>query len=394
MTTLYKHPAKTVALAIVALLLAGTGAADAQTDNAALLYYQACLLYGQPDETLAQMLTDFRDGKIASNEPIRKHIEANLRVIEYVVKASDLPRCDWGYDYSQGLDLTLVHLSSIKRIAFLVAANARLYAEQGDYRTALDRCMMVHKMALQETDRMAVTYLMGVAMSAMANSTIQNLLIGISRDVGALNQTEAQLSQTQDAFPSLQYVITQEGQVLAASIRKEKAQDRVRDMAQEDVDTTAACARILAGDDAFFQRNRSHWLNAISSIVAVLDSKLPYTQTRSKLDELDAQITESAKTNPDATFTGLLLPAISRIYGLSTRLQGHFNALRAATELYAIRARTGQLPDVLPADAPTDPFSGQAFVYEKANDHFTLRCSEKEEPAKAEANAYEFKLGQ
>jgi len=394
MVTLHKHKPKMIAPAVAVLLLAGMATSAPQTDNAALLYYQACLLYGQPDGALDQMLSDFRDGKITSNEAIRKHIEANRFVIGYVVKAAGLPRCDWGYDYSQGLDITLTHLSTIRRITFLLAADARLLAEQGDYRIALDRCMTIHKMALHQTDRMAITYLMGVGMSALANRTIQDLLINISGEAETLNLIKTQLSQAQDAFPSLQYAMTQEGQVCAASIRKEKAQDVVRDMGQDDkgLDASPAGARILAGDEAFFERNRTHWSNAIAAIVAVLDSKLPYPQMRAKLDEFANQMTETSKNDPDATFAGFLLPGTSRIYLLTTRLQGQFNALRVATDLYAIQARTGRLPDVLPADAPGDPFSGKAFGYEKANDHFTLRCQAKEGPEKAEANHYEFKV--
>jgi hypothetical protein len=388
-------PHKNVIASVIVVLLAAGLAMPAQptTDNAALLYYQACLLYAQPDGTLEQILTDFRDGKIASNEAIRKHVEANRRVIGSVVKAADLPRCDWGYDYSQGLDITLVHLSSIRHITFLVAADARLSAEQGDYQTAIERCMTIYKMARQETDRMAVTYLVGVSMSALANRTIQDLLAGVSKEPQALNHLKAQLTQVQEAFPSLQYAITQEGQVCAASIRKEKAQDTARDLSQDEKDSgeNLASQRILAGDETFFARNRAHWSNAIAGVVAVLDSKLPYVQMHAKLDEFSAQ-TESSKNNPDATFAAVLLPGISRIYLLTTRLQAHFNALQTAIGLYAIRARTGQLPDVLPADAPSDPFSGKAFVYERATDHFTLRCQEKEEPTKTEANQYEFKL--
>jgi len=383
--------------AVIALLAANMAtSALPETDNAALLYYQACLLYAQPDETMGQMLAEYRDGKIASTETIRKHVEANRHVIDFVVRAADMAQCDWGYDYSEGLDITLTHLSAIKRIAYLVVADARLLAEQGDYQTATDRCMALYRMGLHVTDRMAITYLVGVSVSALANRTVQDVLVEMSGDAKALNQLKIQLTRIQEAFPPLQYAISQEGQVLAASIRKEKAEDTVNDLAPDEKGSGAdsAGARILAGDKAFFERNRTYWFNSIAALVSVLDSKLPYQQTHAKLDESVNQMTGSWRGNPDATFTSLLLPAVSRICLLTTRLQAQFNALRTATDLYAIRARTGQLPSVLPADAPVDPFSGKPFVYEVAADHFTLRCQEKEEATKAEANQYEFKIRQ
>jgi hypothetical protein len=96
--------------------------------------------------------------------------------------------------------------------------------------------------------------------------------------------------------------------------------------------------------------------------------------------------------NPDATFTALLLPAAHRLYLLTTRFQTHFNAVRTAIDLYIIKAQTGTLPDALPAGMPLDLYSGQPFEYEKAPDHFTLRCRAKEDPVDAEAKQYEFKL--
>lgn len=41
---------------------------------------------------------------------------------------------------------------------------------------------------------------------------------------------------------------------------------------------------------------------------------------------------------------------------------------------------------------PLDLYSGQPFEYEKAPDHFTLRCRAKEDPVDAEVKWYEFKL--
>jgi hypothetical protein len=397
MITLHGPIPGTTASTIVVLLAAGlAAAAQPTTDNAALLYYQACLLYGPPDGTLEQTFTDFREGKIPSTEEIRKHLEASRFVIGYVVKAADLPQCDWGYDYSLGLDLTLTHLSAIKRIAFLIQADARLFAEQGDYRTALDRCMTIYKMGRHVTDGTLVTYLVGMAMSALANKTVQDLQPGVSAEPQSLDQLATQLRQVQEAFPSMQRAFTQEAQVLSASMSKARADDFIRTLGlnDEDPNTRLATARILGGDEAFFERNRAHWFDTVAALVATLDRKLPYAQTQAELARDSARVAAEWKDNPDATLTELLWPAASRVHALATRLQGHFHALRAATELYAIRARTGQLPRVLPADAPGDPFGGEAFVYEIAKDHFTLRCREKEGPEKAAANQYEFKLRQ
>ncbi len=68
MQTRNNHKSR-MAICIVAVLLGLSVRTPAQQpDNAALLYYQAFLLYEKPDATLANMRDDYRQGKIASNE--------------------------------------------------------------------------------------------------------------------------------------------------------------------------------------------------------------------------------------------------------------------------------------------------------------------------------------
>ena len=361
-------------------------------ENAALLYYQALLLYEKPDAELGKMLHDFQAGKIDLNETIRKHIEKNRRVIEYVVKAASLAHCDWGYDYSEGISLTLVTLPEIRFIGFLLSAEARQLVEQGDSCTALDRCMAMHQLALHSVDRPLMTYVIGLAVGGSANRTIQAVLATLPGDFDALDRLKAELGRIQDAFPSLENALRQEGQLWASVMRKDKAEMFLKIAGEVYGDffvTSPAYQRIATGDEAFFEGTRKHWLDAIASFDEALKAGQPYPQT---LGELEEKPRREFQDNPDALFTAALLPAAGRLYQLTTRLHTHFNAVKTAIDLYAIKARTGKLPDALPADTPLDLYSGQPFEYERAQDHFTLRCRAKEDPRDAEVKQYEFKL--
>ncbi len=362
-------------------------------ENAALLYYQTFLLYEQPEAALEQILQEFRAGEIGSNETIRAHVEKNRRVIEYAVKAAGVPHCDWGYDYSQGIDLALTNLRPPKRLAFLLSIDARLLAEEGDYRTALDRCLSAHRMALHVVDRTLLTYVVGIGISGVTNRTIEAVLGTMPGDVETLNRLKVQLSRVQEAFPLLENVLVQESQVCAATMRRDKVPVVIRVLEQDDKDfaTSVTRQRLLTGDEAFFERNRAHWFNAIAAIAGVLKSGQPYPQIYAQLDEMDRKLTGEAKDNPDTTFTAFSLAAVNRIYLLATRLQTHFNALKLALDFYTALAKTGKLPEVLPAGAPLDLFSGQPFEYERALDHFTLRCRGTEAD-KDKPNEYLFKL--
>ena len=56
-----------------------------------------------------------------------------------------------------------------------------------------------------------------------------------------------------------------------------------------------------------------------------------------------------------------------------------------------IRARTGKLPDSLPAGLPKDLFSGKDFIYEKTEEGVILRCQGKDMEID-EIHEYEFKV--
>ncbi len=159
-----------------------------------------------------------------------------------------------------------------------------------------------------------------------------------------------------------------------------------------DFTTSPAGTRIQEGDEAFFERNRAYWFNTVGTIIAAVQSKLPYPQMYGKLEELGQRIDEKAQADPDGTFTALMFPAVHRIYVLTTRLQTHFNALRTGIEIYLVKARTGRLPDSVLAGTPPDLFSGQPFIYEKSDSGFVLRCQVKESAEKPEANRFEFTI--
>ena len=51
--------------------------------------------------------------------------------------------------------------------------------------------------------------------------------------------------------------------------------------------------------------------------------------------------------------------------------------LRAAIEIYQIKAATGKLPQKLPAGMPKDMFSGKDFEYSVTRGGFVLKCRAK-----------------
>jgi len=365
-------------------------------DNAALLYYQAFLEYEEPNETLEMMLIDFHKGAIVSNEAIARYIERNRLVIDRAVTAAGVSKCDWGYDYSQEImDMMMPNLPPLRSIALLLAAEARWLAEQGNYTTALDRCVTLRKIAMHACDRMLICYLSGNQINRIANEAVQYILGLMPGDVDELNRFKSRLTQTQEQFPSLAHYIMQEAHAWVAMMQKDKVQpilDIYKEGSLAGYSMKPVLERIRKGDDTFFERNRDYYLNAASTVVGTLESGLPYTQICAKLDGLIEQWSqEEEEDNPDAIFTAYFFPMRTRLYQSTVRQQNHVNALKTAIDLYIIKIRTGQLPDTLPADSPPDLFSGKSFAYAKTAEGFILRCQGKEDPKKDEVHEYEFK---
>ena len=384
----------TMAICAALVLFLSASVVFAQpSDNAALLYYQAFLLYEKPDETMEKMLTDFHSGKIVANEAIEQYIEKNRQVLEFLIAATDTPNCDWGFDYSKGFELTMPNLAQLRRATYLIEAEAKLLAEKGDYKMALERCLSMHKMALHTADRTLVSYLVAVAISARSNQAIQNILKNTPGDLEVLNSLKEQLIQIDDKFPLLKDCIVHEGQVCAATMQKEKIQAIVK-MTSDGVTSDPKIAeRILSADDDFFKRNRDYWFKSIDTYKTTLESGLPYPQTYARLGELAEKIPQEADENPDATLTAISLPAVDRIYNLAVRRRTHCNAIRAAIDIYIIKAKTGRLPDALPEGMPKDLFSGKDFKYEKTKEGFVLRCRGRD-LSRDKIYEYEFKVSE
>jgi hypothetical protein len=118
---------------------------------------------------------------------------------------------------------------------------------------------------------------------------------------------------------------------------------------------------------------------------------MSYEVTYAKLKELSGKAEKDAAENPAAILAGRMAPRLFSIFGHEVRTGTFFNAIRAAVEVYIIKAKSGRLPDELPADLPKDLFSDKDFEYEKTKSGFTLRCRGKDLD-KDEIYQYEFKV--
>jgi hypothetical protein len=363
-------------------------------DNAALLYYQSYIAYEKADDTMEDMVADLSRGKIEPNERIKKYIESCRKAIDLAAAATEIPNCNWGLKYSDGLSMQLAHVAQTRKLVFLITAEARILAAEGAYRQAIDRCLTVHKMGKHVGDDTPISFLVSMSIDKMVASRIQDILADMPHDLETLTWLKAKLAEVPFKTPSLRVAMRLEKECFSAEMRVEKRNEllamcsgtgEVGDLEK------MATQRLAEGDEAFFAKNRDYYIKNMNSLDEVLDSSIPYTEVYSRLKQLNEKPGKEITENPDATLTTLLLPAFGNIYSIEIRTKTISNSVRTAVEIYIIKAKTGKLPDALPAGLPEDLFSGKDFEYEKTKDGFVLRCQGKDF-LKDKIHQYEFKV--
>ncbi len=354
-------------------------------DNAAVLYYKAAMTY-EVDSEMADMLRYFRKGKIELNDQIREFVKKNRFRINTILDASEVKNCDWGRDFTRGFEAEIPQVASMRKLARLVTADAKILAADGDYEAALSRCMSLYKMARHANDRDFLCYLVGVAINSVTNNCVIEIMSDMPQHARNMTRLKTDLTEI-DSIPfSIKPALLGVREVVLEAMILEQIQEVVRLCDPNE----SIKKKLLSFDEAAIERNKKYFENYYAGVIAAYD--MPYVQGYTAMENLARNIEKDFESgNLDATLTGYLAPATYTIFSLSIRFKTHNNAIKAAIELYLIKAKTGKLPDTLPVGLPCDLFSGKPFVYEKTEDGFILRCQGKN-LGRDKIYEYEFKV--
>jgi len=363
-------------------------------DNAAVLYYQASLMY-QPDEHMWDLLTDCVRGDVELTEEIINHVKEQDQIIEMAVDAADVPYCDWGMDYSKGLDMPFPALGKMKRLAVLTLVDARMVAGEGDYELALERCLTIYRMARHMSDRPLIYWLMGIAIDVKTDQCIQFILSTMPQDLEKMTWLKNKLFLI-DPFPPFKGCMDFEFDVAKPYMRMENKEKLISLIKEEWIDNAESeeaksmIEQLRDADEEYFYRARAYNDTIKGNVISALD--LAYPQAYAILLEVGNKPAKDMELGiNEAVVTAILTPALNACYSIGTRGPTNFNAIRVAIGIYIIKAQTGQLPDTLPAGSPKDLFSGKDFKYEKTADGFILRCRGKD-LKKDKTYEWEFKV--
>jgi len=393
---------KMISLVIV-LLLSSTCVYSYPPDNAAVLYYKAALLYS-PDDEMKKVIEEFSkesaDLSKANINKIREFVNNNRSTIDTVLDASRIKNCDWGLNFSEGLEMK-VPLYSMRKMVHLMAADVKILAKDGNFETALSRCISLYKMARHMNDCIFISYLFGVAVNGIANSCLAQIISDMPQDVHRLTWLKNRLVEIDSIPLSVKPALISERDIVLMSMTPEHLPDMARLISieleednslgeEEKSDKEKVLASVLTFDDSTIERNKKYFENFYAGILDAFD--MPYSEGYAVLTELRKKAEKQmSQGNTDATLTVIFRPAVGKMLSIVTRFHTHNNAIRTAIELYIIKTKTGKLPEKLPSDLPGDLFSGKPFDYKKTSNGFILLCRD-EEINTGKVHQYEFKL--
>lgn len=372
-------------LILVSLWTPRARAIPPDPDNAALLYYQAFLSLAELSDGERKVIRAVAKGEADPNDRAREYIQKCRGAIEFAEAAAQVPTCNWGFRFSQGFDALMPHLSQVRFLTFVLVADVRTRAVDGNYRGALERCLLVDTLARQVGDDTLVSYLVSIAVRDSGHRCMIDVISKASGDASVLRWLKDELA-TGPAWkltPVRPLKIEMEIALDAMQVGKLDAFTRI---VSEDEQTRAKI--LAAANEDVLARGRALYSQCITAMLPILGSSLPYEQTHAQLEQLSGGFDPN---DPAAMFAGLMLPAINRVHTLGARSEAYVNAAGAGVEICLQRAESGKLPTALPAGLPKDPFSGLDFQYERTDDGFILRCQGKDLD-KDVAEGFKFKV--
>ncbi len=329
----------------------------------------------------------------ADMDPQVKDFLRNCPATEIAMTASRIAYCDWGVNPSNYVLEPLPHLIGVRKLGYLLIADSKLSQEDGNYAAALEKCLAVKRMARHKVTTMFIVEGMtNICLDDLANQQISDLLANLSDDSKMLDSLKQQLADIEGGNRlSLKDCLAFESGVLCRPNNKINLckMQVINDCnAKSSKGAEPGCVSMKGPDGKTFcvvndkqesvEKNRSVYKNILNDILALWDK--PYNQAyRGCVNTMEKCPMMSFVTCRGNKYSGCFADTdFKSVYTQEIKNKAYNNAIGVAIEIYLQKAKTGSLPDVLPANVPKDLFSGQDFDYMKTSDGFILQCKGKD----------------
>lgn len=161
------------------LLLSPLAAGQSSSQNAATWYQRALDAYQRVSEADTLLLNAYAAGQEPASDQVRAALMRAQGVLSNFRRGAGLEYADYGLDYSQGFELLLPHLGSMRAATRLVRAEAMMHLNDGNMAAAAASLGDVYRSSNHlGDDGIIISSLVGAAVFKHADEGVQ---IGIDR---------------------------------------------------------------------------------------------------------------------------------------------------------------------------------------------------------------------
>lgn len=368
------------AIGLSLLVLTTVHAVPEETDNAALFYYQALLLCPEQDSFPQEVVrTAYNSDKFNENiDQYRKYVKDYQHVIQLMQSASKLKRCNWAVPDSIESEVVAMHIPLTRSISFLITLNSIVLAADGEYKAALNQCLIPRRVARHIADYPGHLYSIPVIIERATVFSVNYILDIMPPDEITLKWLLGQL----EAEPLI-------SELLSTKVRRD-FERKIHKLSKDEAFLSYFRKKLLKKatnkeqtnkilgftDEELIRMIREPYIKFLDSFLIELDNPKPFEQKYAMLRKLSEGYTKQDKNNP-AIVTTLKTDAetLPSFYGIQIAHTARFNAIKAAIKIYSLKAKTNQLPKTLPDSLPKDPLTGKDFEYKITEEGFMLSSS-------------------
>jgi len=365
---------------LVLVLLTTVYAAPLDPDNAALLYYQAFLLCPDIDSFPHEIVRAVYHGAESSEDigEYRKYVEGYQHVIQLVQAASNIQHCDWAIPYSIGWKVRAKLMPLTRSLSFLIAVNSRVLAADGDYKAALSQCFMLRRVARHIAEDPGQSNSIPVVIEKATLLCVNRILDIMPPDEITLKWLLGQLDADPPISESLSMGIKRDFERTIRAISKDGAllSNLRKKLIKKATNEEQRNKALALTAEELIRLIREPYVEFLDSVLVVLSSETTFEQKYARIQRLSEEYRKQAENNPAIVMT-LKIDAdtLPGLYAVQVTHTARFNAIKAAVEIYLLKAKTGQLPEALPNGLPKDPLTGEGFEYKITEEGFILSSS-------------------
>lgn len=314
-----------------------------------------------------------------AREAIEGVVSANQVAIDLFKEAAAKPYAHFDLDFTEGFELLLPHVSSIREGARLLAGAAIIAAERSDANAAVQGVQAIFEMAkhLSEEPTM-ISQLTGIALEGMGKTALEYTMDRLELAPPELVSLRATLRSI-EVRPRLAAAVGNEVAFGGWAYEELKVN---RNPILEHMGT-----RREPWEKVFFPlyqvsgiltKDHHFYLTLMEELLRIVD--LPHAE---RLEAEWPEVATSANPFHGQVIASLLLPSFERVAEADTRSVTYLRAGQIALAVEQYRREHGRLPsspgDLVPAyfeELPSDPYAeGEPFRFVYDEGGFSVRSS-------------------